>query len=443
MLVARNPQKNTYELTIQDHLWMEAHRDDNPFRFIRGILKRRFENYSSQFAMHKSLTKACLKIVVSNSSFFKESKTDQDLLTKLCSMEDSNTRQVVECFRDLWRGYTDHDVTLAQRGLGRDKERILNILKRMRRKNETQISIYDRKRKQITKERLLRNREELDNIGSIVQRIFANPINVARNKLYYQAYRQRRPFLSSSLDPPKDYLGFEHKIHAHDPQKLIYPLRFLGHISARMYNILESKWQKGMSREELLLSFEDPREDDNSYLKELRSRSLKLFEDLKINRISQVDELEEIYSKKCYTASALLAVTLIEGILWDFASHLNRKRIKIFRKVRGKYFPYVWDYKNEVYMNIINRKPVVDNKYILTSARKLLMKTRLGSIVPVYLYDYLIDEYYDERNSLAHGYFAEKNMQVEAIAVILCFDMCVQDIISYMDSHKRVVVNNC
>jgi hypothetical protein len=433
--------KNTYELSLGDICWMESHKDDNPFRFVRGILKRRFEDYSLQFLSHQTIAHACLKIVESNSWCFKESVLNKTFLSKFYSSENVNVKQVVESFRDLFRGYTNSDVILAQKWLDKDKQRILRILSRIKEKNERQILVYGQKQKYNTKERLIRNRDDLNRIDSVVHRIYSNSFRVAQNKLYYLAYRRRLSSDYRFLYPPNDYLELERKILSHDPKKLIFPLRFLKNIPARMYAILEMNWQKGLSREELIISFDDPNSTDNSFFENLDKKASNLFGCLKIDRTLQLQELKDTYSKKLYTASALLAVTLIEGILWDFASYLNHKRIKIFLKKKGKHYPYAWDYTNRKYKIIKDNIPIADKKQ-LTSARMLLKITRLGSIMPEYLYDYLVDEYYDDRNDLAHGYYREKDMQVEAIAAILCFDMCVHTILLYMNSCKTSVIKN-
>lgn len=57
---------NTYMLTHQDEKWILTHRDDEPFKFARGLLKRRFENYTERFSTLDSVAAGCKELVKMN-----------------------------------------------------------------------------------------------------------------------------------------------------------------------------------------------------------------------------------------------------------------------------------------------------------------------------------------------------------------------------------------
>jgi hypothetical protein len=102
---------------------------------------------------------------------------------------------------------------------------------------------------------------------------------------------------------------------------------------------------------------------------------------------------------------------MVEGILWDFAAYLNRRNICIYKTVPGgkkpRHLPYPWDTKTKQYSQkrLATGRPDYDHnpKHKLMSARHMLDKTRLGEYFHKELFDYLIGDFYDERNDLAHG----------------------------------------
>jgi hypothetical protein len=431
VVIAHTPERNTFELEYQDIIWIEANKDVKPLTFIRGILKRRFDNYSARFRTPRSLAKACFDIYRSCPSYFAKMQVDEELIERLHSSKKSDS--ILVAFRDLCRGYTDDEIIITQKDLDKDEQRYLKLLDFMVKINQTQVNILGRKRKEITKERLKDNISSLEEIRKMIKMIYRNPSGAARTKLYFNALNRRVPSTISLLFAPNDYLGFEYKINARDPKRLMFPLRFLTHIPAKTYDTFELKWLKGANRDQLILSLVDSDSDDRSFFNDLRILSSELGSKININRLNQVEELEKTYFGNCFTSTALLAVTLTEGIIWDFAAYLNKKRLKIYCKKSDKYYPYEWDHKQKKYKRIKDKTPIANKEYKLTSARSLLQKTRLGSIIPESLYSFLIEEFYDDRNELMHGNFAKRNMKVDAIGALLCLSTSIH----YINSNSR------
>ena len=63
----------------------------------------------------------------------------------------------------------------------------------------------------------------------------------------------------------------------------------------------------------------------------------------------------------------------------------------------------MWNKNDEKYKTIKSTGCPSYDMDILTSARQLLELTRLRDILPYPILSYIIDDFYDERNSMMHG----------------------------------------
>ena len=151
------------------------------------------------------------------------------------------------------------------------------------------------------------------------------------------------------------------------------------------------------------------------------------------DRSEPIQEIEKCYRQKCFLAVALVGITQAEGVIWDFASYLNGRNIRVFRR-SGKdgriYHPYPWDRTLSRYRRL--NHPRWDSSVKLTSARAVLEQTRVGNIISPELYSYFVDEFYDDRNNLAHGRIGARNIEADAIAAILAFHACLHEVARYL-----------
>lgn len=218
--------------------------------------------------------------------------------------------------------------------------------------------------------------------------------------------------VSSFIGLSSNIILFQHLLTILNPQEIDFPFRFFySSVTADIYSKIRDMWYQNKTKNEIL-----------DYLSKFTSKK-KYFHNLttlyqglaKANisdtRESYFKELSIVYRKKCYLATSLLAITQTEGIIWDFSEYLNRKDFKIFEKQNGHYYPYTLDNRS--------RKYNLDKKYYITSIRQILLKTRMGEIIPFDLYSYLISEYYDDRIYIAHGNIAGRNLKSDAIAALL------------------------
>ncbi len=429
---------NSYVLSNEDKSWMDKHRNDEPSKFVRGILKRRFDDYKQHFRNMGSLAVGCREIVKANPWAFGRFRgaMPKDAQAFL-SLNDHTTHDTIRKFRDLSRGYSDDDVLATQKEIHKDKLRFFSLVRQMKRKNKRRLRKMEQMRRQDACDSLRRNEKQLYEIEKSLPCIFDDVENAARRKLAHLSFARRHPGVFGTWLSPDDYFSIGATVRSCDPDRILFPLRFLVHYPARLVESLRYRWESGLNREELLLSFDVGEHADRTIFDGIRTDLEKPNNRLQSNRLSEINELESIYSQGCFTSSVLLAITVTEGIIWDFAEYLNREGKKIFKKtgkVKPKYHPYQWDHNTGKYKSLIHGVPQADMRRgsELRSARALLKETRVGNYICEELYSYLIDEFYDDRNNFAHGFFRGRNMKAEAIASVLCLCMCVRQISQHL-----------
>ena len=113
-------------------------------------------------------------------------------------------------------------------------------------------------------------------------------------------------------------------------------------------------------------------------------------------RIKIIKEILECYSTKLFSPSICASLSLIEGILWDFSVHIQKKEGGIY---------------TDSGCNSVKSK---NNKEISNITIGLLLKnTKYGSYFDEHFINYFCDEVYNERNPVLHGRelkaFTEKN----------------------------------
>ena len=144
-------------------------------------------------------------------------------------------------------------------------------------------------------------------------------------------------------------------------------------------------------------------------------------------------------------STGLIAVTQCEGIVWSYSHFLTAKGIRICKTVKDgrktKYSPYLWDLTQGNYKDLRSSgrprhqlvrpgrrnagRPVTVN-----SARGLIEDTALHVVFPVELWDYLLNGFFDERNSLAHGkLLVTKRMAVQSL-------LCLYELIHSIDDFE-------
>jgi hypothetical protein len=294
-----------------------------------------------------------------------------------------------------------------------------NKIKRYLNRN---IRLYNKCNKKCLRQRSRVYQENVEKLKEIYSDFcirFNNLNNLAFEKCSLEAFRRRMGDTGFFISFDYEILMNYYYIDFYDPDLVDFPLRFLVHLPLNFYKDLQNKWKETKNKDEIIKII------DCFYLKSdlfeiIKSRCKDLENIISSFRLDVIKELKICFEKEYYTSATLLSVTQTEGILWDFAKYLNRKNIRIFKikgsKIKQRYYPYEWDYDNKKYKNLkASGYPEYSKREIL-SARMLLEKTRLGEYFYSQVYNYLIDEFYDERCDLAHGnLLSDRNTALKAI----------------------------
>ncbi|OGU65971.1 MAG: hypothetical protein A2499_16125 [Stygiobacter sp. RIFOXYC12_FULL_38_8] len=202
------------------------------------------------------------------------------------------------------------------------------------------------------------------------------------------------------------------KLMQNNPEDYFFPFRFFSSsFSAKIYIDTRTNWEQNNNLNETLTFLYNYVRRRAFFNKLLFLFGIVERNNLTKDRSQFMNEIKNNFMSKYYLSSTLVAVTQIEGLIWDFAKAVNSEELKIYYESNSQFFPFNWDEENQAYLK---------NKKRLTSARSLLMETRLQEVIPFELYSFLISEFWDDRNSLAHGDILNRNLKSDSIASLLC-----------------------
>jgi hypothetical protein len=336
--------------------------------------------------------------------------------------------EVVSGFRTLWRGFGEQDLAAAAKELRADRQRYMSRVDGVILATRAALRIACRKSLDHKAILLRANLAELLRIRDLVRSRFKNAGACAYLKCSHETAMRRRKLLDPDMRAG-DYLFLEMRLPRLDPAYVEFPLRFAVHLPAGWYRELYERWRTGASKDDVIRPLM-PRLFDHKSLAGVVAacrgfdQRMARIESRGSSREAVAEELQPCIAAGSYTAATLLAVTQVEGILWDFATYLNRQNIRVFKTEHGgkklKYLPYPWDHGRHRYslLSVQTRRPRHDPKFRLNSARQMLERTRLGEYFNEELYDYLIDDFYDERNDLVHR--VPRASEETAARAILC-----------------------
>lgn len=274
-------------------------------------------------------------------------------------------------------------------------------------------STKKRKDREIT---FVKNKEELLNIQKMIFE-FENKIkNEPINYINYVNYFNNWFIINSNLtfNNPKDYF---------------FPFRFFySSFSVNLYIDTRTIWEQ-TNNIDVTLSFLNKFVRKRAFFNKL----LVLFEILERNNLTKnrsnfIKEIKSNFFSKYYISSTLVTITQTEGLIWDFAKFINSDELKIYYEKNNQFFPYNWDKSKQIY---------IENKKRLTSARSLLLETRLQEVIPFDLYSFLISEFWDNRNSLAHGDILNRNLKSDSISSLLCLMAVLMFIVRYFKKDEK------
>lgn len=434
---------NTFRLSVADIGWVEHNLNLPPEEFARGLLARRFTASRTRFRSRLKLAAGCIDIIKSNACPFSTNELDTRERERFLARSRRDPRLILEEFRTLWRGYRDTVLDAVDPGVARYKTEVETLLRAAQ--TETDFLISKTRARTGKWRSLQRNRAELANISTQVAEAFRNEREVRRAKMQFptrhRRYRSIHSFLGVGDD---DFLLYKSHIKRCDPKLITFPLRHLGWLSLPAFLKLQRQWQRNTSRDHILEQLAP--EIDEAFFDNLLQIYDKIKEFLPVDRSSHLAELKRAWKADCMLGVALIGITQAEGLIWDFAARLRSKGFRIYKTVTGRHYPYVWDFDSRTFKYRYPSGHAQDERarlgrkksQPLASARQLLEKTKLGSFMDEMVFSYLVDEFYDDRNRLAHGDVAKRSLRADAVGAILCQRTVLEQLMAFLVSSEGI-----
>lgn len=401
-------EKNTYELSLGDISWIGKNLSLDSTSILKDLLKRRFTNIDLRRFNKRRYVNAASKFLEENKSIFSKSYPGKDYFGNYFSIPVGAYEKKLSKFKEVILGFSPEDVESEKKYLPDDK-RI--YLKEIDRKIHENIISKEKAEKEGSK-KVKEYKENIENLRKIKKRVgdvFSNPDDAARLKCNYKVKKERR--MAFDLFPLKeievDYLFVGASTLIYSTSMVDFPLRFLTNIAARTYERLRREWSEGTTKEGLLENLETIVQS-KEFFDTLANLYKANFGKIQKERLSLLEEVRDCYLGGRYASTTVLTVTQVEGILWDLASYLNKKRKFVYKKrkkAKMHYYSYLWDKKKRAYKKT-NKKtgyPEFETDKYLTSARQLLEETRIVEFLPNVVVSYLVNEFLDERNQIVHG----------------------------------------
>jgi len=276
-----------------------------------------------------------------------------------------------------------------------------------------------------------RNARMLRALRDKITEHYSDPASMARQRCGVNAWM---------INPAhSDFDLLADELEGLDPEALYSPFRHALQLPVKTLKLLKLAWRTSKSRDrvtEYLASQYPP----HSVAAGIVGRSRRIGQRIGWGEQELVNELVSVTMLQCYGAATALAVVLAEGLLWQFARHLNRRHVRIFKTVRRgrltRHYAYPWDHSALAYENCnASGAPLLTKKCELHSARQLLYKTRLQEYFPLQVFNYLMVELMDDRNLVAHGSLkADANA---ALRSLLCLESLLCCIEAYLDERRQ------
>jgi hypothetical protein len=423
-MVPRAPKGRPYVLRGWEVGWLSRKADSPAEHLVRSYLRARTRRNGPDPSTNSAVR--ITNLLRANAKELK-SQVPLHLLQSALGMSESEPSDLYLAFRDLWRRYTDEELTQETVAVGRELRETRQTLDRQQRRSRRLRDAAARRRhrgKQAAFDEALAVFTSIQaEIGSL------DPAAVARSRL-----RERHPGPWSSwlglLMPPDPLQMARRQLAIREALDAAFPLRFLVGQPLDQWLDLHEAWREGASRSQLLAMVEATApvetviEDINRLSRSAASQGLA-------DRSSELSELRTTWNSSAFLACTLVAVTQLEGVLWDVAHRMNARNWRIYHRYRGSdgrwhYKAYFWDFTRRRYKWKAPRV-VERGTRDVTSVRQLLSQTRLGTLVPIELFSFLVDEYYDDRNAMAHGDTATKDYREDAYAALLCLRAVYED----------------
>lgn len=216
---------------------------------------------------------------------------------------------------------------------------------------------------------------------------------------------------------------FWYPLYQYEDEYKDFPLKWLGFkLSVWSYEYLYQRWKEGDDLTPILESFYDGEDAFKTMIDKCR------FNYIGFKRVPLLNEIIGNYRDQRYASVVTLALTQVEGIIWDLAVFLHNNRVERIFDYEEK-VSYI-DYQVHKLLNekgeLIKTKPTVG---------LLIRHTAMKNYLYAPFLDYCTEELFRERNPILHGRITNFGNKLEANKKLLTLEMVVSTLHSVLVDH--------
>jgi len=430
--------KNTYELSAGDVFWLEKNIEKNPLSLIKDILKRRFPKADLRKYNKQKLSSVAKNLVIKNPSVFSYSIRGTYYYNKFLQIQKSDYETIITTFHKVIRGFSDVDIKMEKKWLSKDKKNYLQVIDKSIKIND---KFFKNAKRRGLNYKIQKYSENIKNLKKLKKNIisqYEDSNKCAMLRCKFKVGRRRHisflQFFCMNKEIEYDYLSRSYLLDKYNALNVTFPLKYMQWLIVGNFMKLFEEWEKKQDKDNIVKPFE-PMIRKDEFFKNMFALFNNNIPKISKNRLPLLKEIKFLYQNERFASCTLLTVTQLEGMLWDLGNYLNKKRKFIYKidksRAKIKYLPYEWNKSSKSYKKIKPTKYPDYNQTSLKSARDLLERTRLREFIPEAVLSYIIDDFYDERNELAHGnlrLLREKKTACYMILLLYSFLDCLEKI---------------
>lgn len=423
---------NNLNLTGRDISYLLAITQSNqPYNFLISFLRKRYikSEYQKVYQSSKNFTIAFKEIGKQICSFYCANPDIIKMLSQLDQLSGSSPKKAARLVRQLARGYTQKTYNLIKLDLKRENRQKIKEVKMV-------LNVYSKMRIVAARNLHLKNCMQCkeqnlkDYMQSLKKTDYAKEAEI---KLKHQ--------LLSLGNSASNIINVHNIIlYRYDPELVFFPLKFLMHIPAKSYALLLKDWKQHKNKEKTLLAIEPEIFNGSFCANIIDAYKNGPMQKKSPWRVNILNELTSTVQNNMPNSAGLIAITQIEGIIWDYSSYLSEHRVWIYKKDKKGYcYAYKWISSKNAYACINHGVPKIEidkkgKPVKLISGRDILIKTRFQEIITSYEYDFFLGEFFGVRNDYLHnGREIDKCLAIQCLALLHTLILSINN----YESHRK------
>jgi len=359
---------------------------------------------------------------------------DVELLRELKSADPADFEKVAVAFRNLVRGFTDQQLSSEVNAVRIESKQQLAKLRKLEKEFLSREKLSKKTGYFAIGERYKAGAEDT---AQLIQAHKArNKTAVARWNLQDQTTRRR--YGNIALLTPKTQIALQ--IEGLEPDLIDFPLRHLTWLPVTAYRGLAKQWGTNRDKTKIVLLLENV-VFSHGFFDQVDKLVQNPIFGFSPERLTIFDELRSNATGARWHSTGLIAVTQTEGTLWAYARFLQKNGTPVYKVFKGlrkhKYSLYRWDGKTKSYRDRytngrpkhnVNRRGDIQ---FAVSGRDLVTDSVIQEIISPELFTYLLDEFFDSRNDLAHG-----NLVITKVLAVQAL-LCLYSVLFHAVEHSK------